>query len=76
MDADTVVGVAPDGALYVSRDQGRGWAPAGGPVPGVPQALTAGLSRGQREILLVTDTTIWRSADEGVSLTAYRGGSM
>jgi len=72
----TVVGVAPDGVLFISRDPGRGWAPAGGSVPGVPRALAAGLSRGQREIVLVTDDAIWRSVDDGASLIAYRGGPM
>jgi len=76
MDATTVVGVAPSGVLHISRDQGRGWAPAGGSVPVVPQALAAGLSRGQREIVLVTDDAIWRSVDDGASLIAYRGGPM
>lgn len=69
MDATSVVGVAPTGALHVSRDKGTTWAKARSAVTGVAQALGAGVRSGEREVLLVTDTAILRSTDDGGTLT-------
>ncbi len=58
--ADTLVGLAPDGRVYLSPDQGRSWT-TGGRVPGEPSALEVS----DDEWFAATSTGLYRSADDG-----------
>ena len=68
-DAKTVVGLATDGGLAVSADAGTTWKTSPSKVSG-GQAISASLDKaGVLEILVVTDTGVVQSRDNGASLT-------
>ena len=68
-DDQTVVGVAPDGGVFVSTDAGATWDKRGG-VGRPPQAVTARPQpNSQLEILVVTAEALLRSVDSGSSFT-------
>ncbi|HQZ84902.1 MAG TPA: exo-alpha-sialidase [Actinomycetota bacterium] len=68
-DDETVVGVAPDGVVFVSTDAGATWKQRGG-VGRPPQAVTArAQTDGRLEILVVTADALLRSNDSGSSFT-------
>lgn len=61
-DERTAVGIAPDGTVALSRDAGRTWRTTGKTDP-APQALSASVSAGRLEILVVTDHGVLSSTD-------------
>ncbi|WP_235522342.1 F510_1955 family glycosylhydrolase [Cellulomonas sp. Root137] len=64
-DDQTVVGVAPDGIVFLSTDAGATWDQRG-TVEQAPQALAARAQRnGQLEILVVIEGALLRSVDNG-----------
>lgn len=66
-DDQTVVGVDPDGEVFVSTDAGATWDQRGG-AGEPPQAVTARTQPdGQLEILVVTAEALMRSGDSGSS---------
>lgn len=68
-DAKTVVGVTAEGNLAISRDAGRTWRADLATVPS-GAALTASRDKaGQLEILVVTDSGVLQSRDDGATLT-------
>ncbi len=68
-DNATAVGVAPDGAVYLSEDAGTLWRPRG-TAGETPQALaTRKLADQEIEILVVTASGILRSIDSGKQFT-------
>lgn len=68
-DNTTAVGIAPDGAVYVSEDAGATWRKRG-TAGETPQALTTRkLADGETEILVVTASGILRSVDSGGQFT-------
>ncbi|TQJ49294.1 F510_1955 family glycosylhydrolase [Phycicoccus sp. SLBN-51] len=66
-DEQTAVGVAPDGTVAISRDAAKTWRTSGRTEP-APQALSASMSAGQLEILVVTEHGVLSSTD-GASFT-------
>ena len=60
-EESVLVGVAPDGATYVSDDEGQSWQQRAN-VEGQPEALTA---VGQRIFVALTGGTVVRSTDSG-----------
>lgn len=67
-DETTAVGVAPDGAVQVSRDAGKSWQPSGGVVSGQPEAIAATPGDdGQLQIWVATTDGIGHSADGGAT---------
>ena len=69
-DDQAVVGVAPDGRVFVSTDAGATWDQRGG-VGQPPQAITSRTQPdGQLEILVVTPDALMRSSDSGSSFTS------
>ena len=66
-DERTAVGVAPDGTVAISRDAAKTW-PTSGRTESAPQALSARLSAGRLEILVVTEHGVLSSTD-GASFT-------
>jgi hypothetical protein len=68
-DAKTVVGVTTQGRLAISPDAGRTWRADLAKVPSA-QALSASRDKaGQLEILVVSDTGVLQSRDDGATLT-------
>jgi hypothetical protein len=68
-DAKTVVGVTTQGSLAVSADAGRTWRADLATVSS-GQALSASRDKtGRLEILVVTETGVLRSGDDGATLT-------
>lgn len=68
-DANTVVGVTTRGGVAISADAGRTWRTALATVSSA-QALSASRDKpGQLEILVVTETSVLQSRDEGATLT-------
>ena len=68
-DDQSVVGVAPDGAVFLSTDAGATWEPRG-TVEQAPQAVTARAhTDGELEILIVIETALLRSLDSGLTFT-------
>jgi photosystem II stability/assembly factor-like uncharacterized protein len=67
-DSKTVVGVTTQGELAVSADAGRSWRTGAAKVSSA-QAVTASREKaGALEVLVVTDTEVMRSRDNGASL--------
>ena len=66
-DAHTVVGVAPDGAVAISRDAAKTWRTTGRTEP-APQALSASMTPAGLEVLVVTERSVLASKD-GASFT-------
>jgi len=68
-DAKTVVGVTTEGRLAISADAGRTWRADLATAPN-GEALSASRDKaGQLEILVVTDTGVLQSRDDGATLT-------
>jgi len=68
-DAKTVVGVTPDGGVALSTDAARTWRTAAGKAP-KPGAVSASRDKaGVLEILVVTDSTVLQSRDDGATFT-------
>jgi hypothetical protein len=68
-DSKTVVGVTPEGGLALSTDAARTWRTALGKAPG-GQAVSASRDKaGVLEILVVTDTAVLQSRDNGATFT-------
>jgi hypothetical protein len=67
--ADRIVGVAPDGTVFVSSDGGRSWAEQG-QVPGRPQALAA--PAGASEVYAATESGIYHSTDDGRTFSLFQ----
>jgi hypothetical protein len=68
-DAKTVVGVTPDGGLALSTDAARTWRTALGKAA-KPSAISASRDKaGVLEILVVTETAVLQSRDDGASFT-------
>jgi len=68
-DAKTVVGVTTAGRLAISADAGRTWRVDLAPVSN-GQAMSASRTKaGQLEILVVSDTGVLQSRDDGATLT-------
>ncbi|MDQ5841156.1 MAG: exo-alpha-sialidase, partial [Chloroflexota bacterium] len=68
-DSKTVVGVTPEGGLALSTDAGRTWLPAAGKVT-KPSAVSASRDKaGLLEILVVTDSAVLQSRDDGATFT-------
>lgn len=65
--ADRLVGVAPDGQVYVSGDGGKAWS-QGGSVSGGPQAI---LAYGDSEVYVATEEAIYHSKDDGKTFTEF-----
>jgi hypothetical protein len=71
-DSRTVVGATPDGGLSLSTDAARTWQTLSAKAPGV-QGISASRDKaGLLEILVVTDTAVLQSRDNGATLTALR----
>lgn len=66
--ADRVLGVAPDGRVYVSTDRGATWTRRG-QVAGSPQAITTG---GETDIYIATENGIHRSSDDGATFSVFQ----
>jgi photosystem II stability/assembly factor-like uncharacterized protein len=66
-DADHLLGVGPDGAVYISGDRGANWTRQG-QVAGNPQAITAG---GETDIYIATEDAINRSSDGGATFSVF-----
>jgi hypothetical protein len=64
---ERLVGVAPDGVVYVSSDRGASWARQG-QVPGSPQAVT---TYGD-DVYVATEDAIHRSSDNGATFTVFQ----
>lgn len=77
-DAATVVGITPDGTVATSDDAGLTWTNRGN-AGGTPQALgahpTGRTDPGGIDVLVVTDTTLLRSSDGGVTFAAVTHGT-
>ena len=68
-DAKTVVGVTTAGSLAISADAGQTWRADLATVPN-GQAMSASRDKaGQLEILVVSDTGVLQSRDDGATLT-------
>ena len=68
-DAKTVVGVTTKGGLAISADAGQTWRTAAGTVTS-GHALSASRDKaGRLEILVVTDTEVLQSRDDGATLS-------
>ena len=68
-DAKTVVGVTTKGGLAISADAGETWRTARGTVTS-GHALSASRDKaGRLEILVVTDTEVLQSRDDGATLS-------
>ncbi|WP_240675163.1 F510_1955 family glycosylhydrolase [Cellulomonas endophytica] len=68
--AQLVVGVGPDGVIYLSRDAGTSWAEAGEAAP-APEALASWLMPdGQVQVVVVADGRVLLSADSGLTFTS------
>lgn len=67
----TLVGVAPDGATYVSDDEGKTWQ-QGGDAGGRPEAMTAD---DRRVFVALAGGTVVRSTDQGRSYETMYAGS-
>ncbi|MGH3519478.1 MAG: F510_1955 family glycosylhydrolase [Haloechinothrix sp.] len=65
---EVLVGVSPDGVVYVSDDGGTGWTEQGR-VPGGPQAI---LAHGKSEMYVATDEGIQHSTDNGKTFTVLQ----
>ncbi|GHD05231.1 F510_1955 family glycosylhydrolase [Zhihengliuella salsuginis] len=65
-DADTAVGIAPDGAIHVSGDAGASWEAAGdaGEAPG---AIAADVRDGQLHVWAAVGSAVVHSADGGAT---------
>jgi hypothetical protein len=63
-----LVGVAPDGVVYVSSDRGATWARRGR-VPGRPSAIT---TSGDTDLYIATENAIQHSNDDGATFTVYQ----
>lgn len=68
-DSDTVVGVTTEGKFVVSGDAGRSWQTDLAKVSSAQAVSGSRDSAGVLEILVVTDTGVLRSRDNGVSFT-------
>jgi hypothetical protein len=66
-DADRLLGVAPEGTIYVSSDRGANWTRRG-QVAGNPQAITTG---GETDIYVATEDAINRSSDDGATFSVF-----
>jgi uncharacterized protein (DUF305 family) len=72
-DSKTVVGVTTKGGIAISADAGRTWRTALATVTS-GQALSASRDKaGRLEILIVTDTGVLQSRDDGATLTTLGG---
>jgi len=68
-DDRSVVGVAPDGSVFLSTDGGATWDQRG-TVGHAPQAVTARAQpNGELEILVVIESALLRSTDSGITFT-------
>ena len=67
-DAETAVGVGPEGAVQVSRDAGLTWEETGGQV-GQPAAVAADVVDGELNVWVATGNGIEFSDDGGASFT-------
>jgi hypothetical protein len=68
-DSKTVVGVTPEGGIVLSMDAARTWVPAPGKAA-KPAAVSASRDKaGRLEILVVTDTAVLQSRDNGATFT-------
>ena len=73
-DAQRVIGVAPDGAVYSSADAGVSWTRLGDAGKGV-EAVTAVAAPGQPvRVLAATDSGLLESRDGGATFAAYGPG--
>jgi hypothetical protein len=63
-----LVGVAPDGVVYMSSDRGTTWARRG-QIAGSPQAIT---THGDAEIYIATEDAIHHSSDNGAAFTVFQ----
>jgi hypothetical protein len=66
-DGDRLLGVAPNGTVYVSTDRGANWTRRG-QVSGNPQAITTG---GETDIYIATEDAIHRSSDDGATFSVF-----
>jgi hypothetical protein len=74
-DAQRVIGVAPDGAVYSSADAGVSWTRAGSAGAGV-EAVTAVAAPGQPvRVIAATDAGLRESRDGGATFAAYEPGA-
>lgn len=67
-DADTAVGVDPEGAVHISRDAGLTWEETGGQTA-QPAAVAADVVDGNLHIWVATEEGIESSEDGGASFT-------
>jgi hypothetical protein len=63
-----LLGVSPDGVVYLSSDRGATWAPRG-QVPGRPGAIT---TSGEADVYIATDDAIQHSDNDGATFTMYQ----
>ena len=63
-----VLGVAPDGVVYVSSDRGARWARRGQ----VPEGSDAIATSGDADVYIATDDAIQHSGDNGATLTVFQ----
>jgi len=68
-DSKTVVGVTPEGGLALSTDAARTWVPAPGKAPKATAVSASRDKAGLLEILVVTDTSVLQSRDNGATFT-------
>lgn len=65
---ERLVGVAPNGVVYVSSDRGATWTRRG-QVPGRPGAVTAS---GDTDVYIATENAIQHSSDNGATFTVFQ----
>ena len=70
-DPETVVGVAPDGTVFLSRDATATWVATGRTKP-APQAMSASMTPTGLEILIVTDQDVLISSDGAAFVRATK----
>lgn len=63
-----LLGVAPDGVVYVSSDRGATWARRG-QVPGRPGAIA---TSGDTDVYIATENAIQHSGDDGATFTVFQ----
>jgi hypothetical protein len=68
-DASAVVGVTTEGRLAISADAGRTWRANLATVPNGEAVSASRNKTGQLEILVVSDTGVLQSRDNGATLT-------
>jgi hypothetical protein len=63
-----LLGVTPDGVVYVSSDRGARWA-SRGQVPGRPGAIA---TSGDADVYIATEDAIQHSGDDGATFTVFQ----